>query len=297
LIAHQFPERRATIFRELDRAGGSTWKQILIICLGEFHGLFIRIDAFQTPTQGAGSGPQQQPQLQTLPKISSGLKQGEIFTAVQPPASRTTAIKSNVGTFAKSIGQSPGADPLTPQAKKFLTYSADKVLTKEQQQELSPTSLFDKLKSYILQFLQTPLGVPFRHTFKRHALAVVLGTPYGGFGPIIDAINALTKLSICSLKEDSYGQVYQDVANVIRTFTSTADVLDNFIKTTPFHWTDIEAKREDIPEVTLILTALRDGLTELINEFGEFKDDLGLSIGEMRKAKETAAAGEKVTES
>lgn len=143
----------------------------------------------------------------------------------------------------------------------------------------------------MIQFLQTPLGAPFRHTFKRHASAVVLGTPYGGFGPIIDAINALTKLAVCSLKEDSYGQVHQDVANIMRTFTSTAEVLDNFIQTMPFHWTDVEAKREEVPEVAMILAALREGLRDLVNEFGEFKELLGLSVAEMRKAKETVAAG------
>lgn len=258
--------------------------QILIVCLGEIHGVLKRIGEFQNPPQATSPSQQPGPQLQTLPKITNSLKDGHIFTAA--PVSATA-----IGSFAKSIGQVPGADPISPHARKLLTYGADKVLTKEQQQELSPTGLFGKFKSYVIQFLQIPLGVPFRHTYKRHASAVVLGTPHGAFGPIIDAIGALTKLATCSLKEDKFGKVFQDVANIIRTFTSTADVLENFIQTMPFHWTDVEAKREQIPEVDMILTALREGLRDLVNEFGEFKDELGLSMGEMRKAKEVVAKG------
>jgi len=117
--------------------------------------------------------------------------------------------------------------------------------------------------------------------------AVVLGQPYGDVGIIVDAIDALTRLAVCSLKEDKYGNVQRDVKLIIRTFTTTVTQLEGFKKSLGVHWTDIEKKQES-PEADAILVALKGGLNELVTAFGDYSEDLRLSQSEMRMAREAA---------
>jgi nucleoporin NDC1 len=118
--------------------------------------------------------------------------------------------------------------------------------------------------------------------------AIVLGSPYGDVGIIVDAIDALTRFSVCSLIEDKYGNVQRDVPLIIRTLTSTVNKLKDFKKNSKFHWTDVEKDRV-CPEVDAVLIVLKTGLDELISAFGNYSQDLGLSQSEMRKAREAAA--------
>lgn len=298
MIAYQFPLRRVSLYKDLDRAGGSTWSQLVIVCLGELHAVVKRIQDFQQPSAADGGTQQTQQPLQTLPKIASGLKQGIIFTTPPPLGNRMSALESNFGNFAKAHGQSPGADPLSPRAKKLLTFGTDALLSKRHQEQLSAASFKGRLKSYIIDFVHSPLGPPFRQTFARRAVAVVLGTPYGNLGTIVDAVASIAKLSVCSIKEDSFGKVQSDVPNIIRTFVSTAGAVEGFVQSLPVHWSDVEFSEDEgrgrkVPEVEELLAALRDGLRDIVNEFGEYADTLGLTSLEMRRAKETVAAGSK----
>ena len=117
--------------------------------------------------------------------------------------------------------------------------------------------------------------------------AVVLGSPYGDVGIIVDAIDSITRLAVCSLKEDPYGNVQRDVPNIIRTFTTTVAKLEDFKKRLGVHWTDVEKKQES-PETDTILAALKGGLHELLAAFGDYSEDLRLSQRDMREAREAA---------
>src|SRR6202011_5026906 len=113
-----------------------------------------------------------------------------------------------------------------------------------------------RFKDLICSFLQTCSGKPFRQEYRRKLAAIVLGQPYGDVGVIVDAIDALTRFAVCSLKEDKYGNVQRDVKLVIRTFTTTVTRLEGFKKSIGIHWTDIEKKQES-PETDTILVALK----------------------------------------
>ena len=115
----------------------------------------------------------------------------------------------------------------------------------------------------------------------------MLGSPYGDVGIIVDAIDSLTRLAVCSLQEDKYGNVQRDVKRIIQTLTMTVTKLETFKKSIGFHWTDVQAKR-DSPEVDTILTALKEGLNQLIEAFGDYSEDLRLSQSEMRMARKAA---------
>jgi len=62
---------------------------------------------------------------------------------------------------------------------------------------------------------------------------------------------------------NKYGNVQRDVKLIIQTLTASVTKLEAFKSSLPFHWTDVEKKRES-PEVDTILAALKAGLTELI---------------------------------
>ena len=189
-----------------------------------------------------------------------------------------------VGEFAKHRGQSPPSS-LSPRAKMMLEKAESAILTPKQKDELASHGLSGLFKDYSIWFLEKPFGRPFRQIYRRKIAAVVLGSPYGDVGIIVDAIDALTRLAVCSLTEDKYGNVQRDVKLIIRTLTSTVNSLEAFEKNLGFHWTDVQKIRES-PEVDTILAALKGGLNELVDAFGNYSDDLRLSQSEMRMARE-----------
>lgn len=273
------------------------WTQVLTACLNVIQGMNTRIAESQNPSAAAPPPQPQQNSIQSLPRISAPIKEDNIFTNPPPPSSRREMVQTNVGTLTKSYGQNPRAKlfsiPSSPRAKQFLETGKDKVLTQEQQQALSPAGLRDTFNSYLMQFLRSPFGQPFRLTLRRRACVVVLGTPYSNLSVIIDAIDSLTRLAISSLTEDSYGRVQADVPIIIRTFVNTILNLEAFKQHLPVHWTDVDFKDEQggrrIEEVDLVISGLRSGLRELLEAFGGYADNLGLGSREMRIARETAA--------
>ena len=64
------------------------------------------------------------------------------------------------------------------------------------------------------------------------------------------------------------GNVQRDVRLIIQTLTASVTKLESFKHTLPFHWTDVEKKAES-PEIDTILAALKGGLAQLIEAFGD----------------------------
>jgi nucleoporin NDC1 len=233
------------------------------------------------------------PDPTALPRIAEPLKDrlkapGDIFTAT--PAGKTESQRAveAVGRFAKRHGQSP-PESLSPKSKQLLLKAESAVLTKQQQEALSKEGITGLFRNSFLVILKTSFGWPWRQEYRRKMAAVILGTPYGDVGIIVDAIDALTRFAVCSLAEDKYGNVQRDVKTIIRTFTKAINTLEEFKQKLGFHWTDVEPKQES-PEADTILAALKGGLSELITHFGSYAQDLGLSLSEMRKAREAATA-------
>jgi hypothetical protein len=218
--------------------------------------------------------------------LKDGLKQpGDIFSQQPKPGSIGVHVQA-VGNFAKDHGQSPPS-ALSPRSRKLLDKAEGVVLTQEQKEVLATQGLVGLFKDWIGWVLQTSAGKPFRQEYRRKMAAIVLGQPYGDVGVIVDAIDALTRFAVCSLKEDKYGNVQRDVKLIIRTFTNTVTKLEGFKKSIGVHWTDIE-KRQESPETDTILVALKSGLEKLIEAFGDYSEDLRLSQSEMRMAREAA---------
>jgi hypothetical protein len=280
-IAQRFQGRRRIIFEEIDRKGGSTWAQILEVCLGVVNGITTRITEYESPPATPATAAQTQDDP-GLPRLASPLKDNNIYSASAAPKSRSAAIAQTVGSIAKLHGQStsdPPALKMIDQARSMLPIDKNKAL--------SNSGIYTIANQYTMQFLQSPMGQPFRQEYRRRMAFVVLGTPYGDLGLIVDAIDSLTRFAVCSLKEDPYGNVQRDVPTIIRTFTVTIAKLEGFKQRLGTHWTDIEKKQES-PEVDTILAVLKGGLQELLAAFGDYSEDLRLSQRDMREAREAA---------
>ena len=211
--------------------------------------------------------------------MAQPIKQDDIFTKPQP---KKRGVGEKVGQIAKDHGQSPVA-PISPRAKKLVEKAEKAVAPKEQQDQ----SFMALLKEWSLLLLKYQVGWPFRQEYRRRISTIVLGQPYGDVGVIVDAIDAVTRFSVCSLAEDEYGHVQRDVKTIIQTLTTTVLKLEALKENLGFHWTDVERKK-DCPEVDIVLNALKTGLNELVNAFGDYSEDLRLSQSEMRAARVAA---------
>ena len=289
----RFAGRRKLVYTDYDRPGGSAWTQFATICLNNFTSMTNRIALFQNPDSNKPP-PLKEDDFQTLPRLSTPLRQDPVLQNSLPPTTRLEKLESNIGSFAKSYGNSPptppSQQPLSPRGKQYLNSARQKLLTHGQQETFSPTGIRDVFNDYLMQFIRSPLGSPFRQTFRRRICSVVLGDPYSELSIIVDSITALSSLACSSTTEDTYGNVSKDVPSLIRTFCSTTTILENFISQTPPHWTDVNFQERDrkIEEIDIILAALKGGLKKMVRTFGVYAGELKLGEGELRMARRIA---------
>ena len=268
----------------------------MTLSLGNILAISNRISEYQNPASKTGS--QQPVTIETLPRISSSLlRHDNIFLKSPAPTNRRQKIESEVGTIAKSYGQS--AQPATPlkflenqrlKTDKYVDSARQKLLTYEQQETFSKNGLLAQYNDYLMRFLRTPIGYPFRHTFRRRVCTVILGSPYGEFNPIVDSINTLSTLATSSLTEDRYGNVAKDIPLLIRAFVSIISSIEGFVGTLPVHWTDVEFAESDrkVDEVVVIVTHLRTGLKGIVEAFGKYATDLGIGKEELAAVRKIA---------
>jgi nucleoporin NDC1 len=221
-------------------------------------------------------------------RISHPPKDEPILVSTPPRKAFRAEVEKAVNHIALSPGQGSRLSPLT---QKALAGARDKLLAiqKEATGSDDPASVF---RQGVLKVLETPLGIPFRQEYGRLLTSTILGIPYGEPSLYINAINALTLLAVHSLAEDKYGNVQRDVSGIMRTMTAATRQLETFRNQLPRHWTDVGGDR-NCPEVDSILAALKDGLGQLIQEFGPYSRDLKLSLADMRLAREAAGIVEK----
>ena len=269
----------------------------MTLCLGNILAISNRVAEFQNPKTNSVVPPQQTV-IESLPSISSAsVRKENIFSNVQVPMTAREKIESNLGSIAKSYGESPQpAKPLKflesqrAEGEKYLGVARQKLLTEDQQRNWTSSGLLTRCNVHLLHFLHSKLGYPFRQTFRRRVCVVVLGSPISELGPIIDSVNALTALAVASLTEDNYGRVAKDVALLIRAFVSVIQSVEGFVERLPAHWTDVEFSDSDrrVEEVDLVVWSMKVGLKEMVEAFGEYAAELGLTEREMRIAKRVA---------
>lgn len=322
LISQRFPERRKAIFNEIDRDGGSTWSQILACMTDVIKGITTRIETSKAPAPGAkpavpADAPQ--PVLQTLPRLTEAAKTDNVFAASPQTSSRQQTFGEAFSSTAKSYGQSADWTPKArARARQVLDQASSAMLSPERKQRFlaagedlklltgGPSSTYkpENINPTIAQVLRSPIGQLFRQTFAQRASSIVLGSPDSSLSPIVDAVDSLARLLIASLAEDQYGKVQADVPDVVRLFTQTIIILDAFVHQGGLdaHWTDVnfpsskdteaQAVARRVPEVELVLDALKSSLRDLLSSFKPYLRDIGVVGKDLRLAKEAAGVDE-----
>ncbi|KAL4809039.1 nucleoporin protein Ndc1-Nup [Aspergillus unguis] len=319
-ISQQFPDRRKAIFSDIDREGGSAWTQILASATEVVQGISTRIAEQKTGPAGSKPSPtaaKPEPVLQTLPRLTDPVQEGNIFAASPKPSTTQGKLGEGFSSTLRSLGDSPDWTPrararardvfdrassavLSPERKqKFLTSSQDfKLLTGG-----STTSKPENIHPFLAQLLRSPIGYLIRQPFARRLSGTVFGTPTASLHSIVDAIESLTRLLIASLNEDPYGKVQADVPSVVRLFTETVVSLDQYAHVElPVHWTDAsfppssdpatQKAARRVPDVELVIDELRNSLKSLLDAFGPYSKDVGLVGKDLRLAREAAGVEE-----
>ncbi|PGH22969.1 hypothetical protein AJ80_03018 [Polytolypa hystricis UAMH7299] len=323
LISQQFPDRRKQIFSDIDRTGGAAWTQIFNASTDVIKGISTRINEFKKPKTPPPStappeAPAAAPSVESLPRLTSAPQDTNIFLSSPKPNTRPEKFESAFGSVAKSYGQSPDWTPAArDKARNMFDRAATAVLTPERRRRLSASARELKrltnssmtttapsgqsgttnLHPLLQTLLRSYIGRVFQQPYARRLRMVVLGSPQGTISPIVDATESLTRLLVASLTEDTFGKVQNDVASVVRLFTETITALESFTSGSglPVHWTDVDFSRRaaskdarKVEDVEIVLSALKGGLAELLDEFRLYLGQIGLVGKDLRLAREAA---------
>ncbi|RDA86464.1 hypothetical protein CP532_3615 [Ophiocordyceps camponoti-leonardi (nom. inval.)] len=287
LISKDFDARRQAIFRDIDRKDGPMWTQICAICMELLRSIEQRVDEFERPETAAAVSPPAE--VAVRQRVSAPLRDEPIMNQTN----RSYGLIGGVEKAWDQMGRAPGSTPvseLSPLAKKTWNEARDRLLSKEQQEALTPGHIRSGLTHWAAGFVDVPgLGSLLRQDAGTQLAAVVLGTPYAEPTVYIHAVEALCQLAVHSLAEDEFGIVQRDVASVVRTMTAVTGKVETLKKRFPNHWT-FAGRAPESPAVDAITVALRTGLDRLVTTFEPYGSDLGLSRGDVRMAKEAAAA-------
>ncbi|KAJ8059959.1 hypothetical protein OCU04_011575 [Sclerotinia nivalis] len=292
-IAQRYQGRRKAIFEDIDRVGGSAWSQILAACLDTINEINQRIEEYDPKKQplviSVYEEQETQDPVSSLPRLlTESLKEepkGGLVKKPEPAESRSRRYLEAVGSFAKSQGELSPPDKISRsrQLKDDKKKAAIKAAVPTQFQQ--PEGIQKILREQAIVILRLPFGKPFRQEYRKEIASVVLGTPYGDLGIIIDAIDSITRFAVCSLVEDKYGKVQKDIKDIVETYTKTIVEVQKFRNRLGAHWTDVEGRQES-PEVDLLLAVLKSGLGEIVGAFGDYSVELKINQTALRAARE-----------
>ncbi|KAL7944620.1 nucleoporin protein Ndc1-Nup domain-containing protein [Trichoderma barbatum] len=282
LTAQNHEARRKSIFNDIDRKGGPMWSQIYSICMETLKSIETHVDAYGQP---AAQVTPEAAKVEEKQRSSAPLREDPIFTNQSRQATLRTGVEKALEKLARNPGSTPASE-LSPIARKTWKTAKDRVLSKEQQEAVSPDHLMDQARQIATSLISIGwIGDLIRQSFRTQFAAAVLGSPYAEPTLHSNAAIALCQLAVHSLAEDSYGNVHRDVPSIIRTLTSIIKKVEGLKAQLPLHWTDFRGTKE-CPEVDELLEILKTGLEQVVSKFEPYSTDLRLTRTDLRIAKE-----------
>ena len=278
IIAQRLPERRKTIFAEIERTGGPCWSQMLDAALNIVHGINIRIKIEKAstvkPLPPNEQPPKKSPKIESLPRLTRQISNKPIVQSTPPPKTRAETLEHRVGQSVKWFGGSK--EPWTPPVSKVKNYADRSGITKER-----ANGLFEKM-SIRLQAASSVFAWFFKTPLERRINAVILGSPYSNAALIVDAVESVTRMQVASLSEDDYGKVISGVPDTVRTLTKAVVAIETFVGA------NNQGGLSGIEEVEMVFDRLKAALSELLSGFQLYLTDVGLGIRELQEAKKAS---------
>ncbi|KAM0457632.1 hypothetical protein ACHAPV_006526 [Trichoderma viride] len=282
LLAESCETRRRSIFNDIDRKEGPMWSQLYSICMETLKSVEDHVDAYGKPVLQAAP---QAAEVEERHRSSAPLREDPIFTSQAKQANLRTGLEQALERLARKPGSTPASE-LSPIARKTWQSAKDRVLSKEQQEAVSPDHLKDQAWQFATRLMSIGwIGDLIRHDFRTQFTAAVLGGPYAEPTLPANAAIALCQLAVHSLAEDSYGNVHRDVPNIIRTLTAVIKKVEGLKAQFPLHWTDYNGLKK-CPEVDELVQKMKTGLEQVVVKFEPYSTDLRLTLTDLRFAKE-----------
>jgi nucleoporin NDC1 len=269
----------------LERNKNPTYKQVVDICLLEIKEINRRINTALDPKyrpEGATGEEAPAVPFSLVPQISQSLLNGAIAGPGDAPETRLQKVGAVTSQIARAHSSPQNAQNAT--ARVYLKQGQEKLQQSTQQAE-------SLLTTYSNKFASSPFGSPFRSCIRRTANVVVNGAPYSRQSSILNAITTLANLTVFSLTEDEFGQFNTEVPEMVRVFTAAIKKIEEYMAGLQIHWTDVdcwarpEAERKKIPEVEVVMEALKEGLERILGAFNEFLIPMGMTRAEVQEAK------------
>ncbi|TLD22569.1 nuclear envelope protein [Venturia nashicola] len=282
MITSRFPDRRQTIYDEIDRSGGSAFSQILALSLAQVSAVNSRISAYNATAVPAPPPPEEQYALARVPQAA--------LLKTDPIWADGTAKPNLAKTLAKQYGNSPGAKPI----HNALEFGSKKLFSPAQRERLKkqPEIVEKKVESWWTEVLKSPLGYFLRKPFSRLATKVVCGKGgYSESGVLVDAISAVTILVKEALREDTFATVQKEIPNILSTFAETINAIEGFLGSLAPHSTDVfftQESRQGVVEVNEVLQALKDSTGVILMAYGEYLTNLGMNKAQISEVKAVA---------
>ncbi|ORY10848.1 nucleoporin protein Ndc1-Nup [Clohesyomyces aquaticus] len=283
MITDRFDARRKSLFGDLERKKGPTYEQVTNLCLKEIKNVVNRIDnVLGAPASAAQAQPTNPASLALIPRISEPLKQGQIIAPEPLPTTRLGKLDTITSKIARAHSSPQNA--ADSKARELLKKGQTQLTEGTRQAE----SFFTVWQA---RFVASPIGWPWRNCIRRIANSIINGAPYSRQSAIMNAITALTNLTVASLREDEYGQFKDKVPEIIRQFSEVITKIEVYMQGLEVHWTDVdclakpEAQRKKIPEVDAVLDSLKEGLERILRAFNEYLGNMGMSRQEIMEAK------------
>jgi nucleoporin NDC1 len=283
IITGRFEERRKTMFDETNRKKGATIKLITEQCLAEIKGIVERINQATNPSAPAAqAAPKPLALSASTQRIAQPLKQGQIMGPGEPLETRLQWVEQAASQIARTHSSPQNAQNAL--AREYLKKGQQKAIEGAQQAETA-------VKGYKEHFATSWPGRLFRYTVRRAANGVIFDTPYSKRGIILNAVIALTNLTVFSLKEDGPGQFQYLVPDIIRGFTAAIKSIEAYMQSLEVHWTDVdtlakpEGERKKVEEVDELVAELKSGLSKQLGAFVEYLEGMGMSRLEIQEAK------------
>jgi len=126
------------------------------------------------------------------------------------------------------------------------------------------------------------IGRSFRTSEQERVRTVVLGSDHACTALIVDSVESLTRMLVASLSDDMYGKAISGVPEVVRTMADAIISIEGFVQT------EGEGLDGKLGEVEVVVERLKSGLTELLSAFQLYLSDVGLGIGDLKKARHAA---------
>ena len=264
VIAQKHKERRKAIFEDIERPRGPIWTEMVQAGLSVLQEMQSRI-AGPPPSVTKPGTPET---VKTLPRLLPQMQTQSIFAQDPEPTNRAEWLTTPLKAFGST--KQPWRPPIEQAAKQM------------------ETKLLEPSKGLVDQWMyalrQSPVGWIFNPSNAAKINATLLGSPYGNAAVVVDVVEALTKMQVASLTEDTYGKATPTVPDTVRTFTKTLNLIEDYVSQNK------QGVTGGIEEVEIIIERLRASLKELLSAFQVYLIDQGLGIAELNQAKKAIQA-------